>query len=68
MSATVETIREAVSRTREARERVQPHRTTDAVIAMLAQTAKNWPSRQSLAQAGGPIRAEVRRFFRGDGQ
>ncbi len=42
MSATIETIREAVSRTREARERVQQHRSTDAVIGVLAQTAKNW--------------------------
>ncbi|HXI84742.1 MAG TPA: acyl-CoA reductase [Verrucomicrobiae bacterium] len=42
MSATIETIREAIGRTREARERVQQHRSTDAVIAVLAQTAKNW--------------------------
>jgi hypothetical protein len=42
MSATIEQIREAVSRTREARERVRQHRSTDAVIAALAQTAKNW--------------------------
>src|SRR5208283_6142713 len=42
MSATVEQIREAVSRTREARERVWQHRTTDAVITALAQAAKNW--------------------------
>lgn len=42
MSATIEQIKEAVSRTREARERILPHRTTDAVITMLAQTAKNW--------------------------
>src|ERR1035438_10450247 len=42
MSATIESIREAVSLTREARERVQQHRTTDAVIAVLTQVAKNW--------------------------
>jgi hypothetical protein len=42
MSATIEQIREAVSRTREARERVWQHRTTDAVITVLAQAAKNW--------------------------
>ena len=42
MSATVETIREAISRTREARGRLQQHRSTDAVIAVLTQTAKNW--------------------------
>jgi hypothetical protein len=42
MSATIETIRAAVSRTREARERLQQHRSTDAVISVLAQTAKNW--------------------------
>jgi hypothetical protein len=42
MSATIEQIREAISRTREARERVWPHRTTDAVITALAQAAKNW--------------------------
>jgi hypothetical protein len=42
MSATIEQIREAVGRTREARERVRQHRSTDAVIAALAQTAKNW--------------------------
>jgi hypothetical protein len=42
MSATIEQIREAISRTREARERVWQHRTTDAVITVLAQAAKNW--------------------------
>jgi hypothetical protein len=42
MSATVEQIREAIGRTREARERVRQHRTTDAVITALAQAAKNW--------------------------
>src|SRR5580700_1195733 len=42
MSATVEQIRAAVSRTCEARERVRQHRGTDAVITALAQTAKNW--------------------------
>jgi hypothetical protein len=42
MNVTVEQIREAMSRTREARERVWQHRTTDAVITALAQTAKNW--------------------------
>jgi hypothetical protein len=42
MSATIEQIREAISRTREARERVWQHRTTDAVITALAQAAKNW--------------------------
>ncbi|HVM61237.1 MAG TPA: acyl-CoA reductase [Verrucomicrobiae bacterium] len=42
MSVTAEQIREAMSRTREARERVWQHRTTDAVITMLAQAAKNW--------------------------
>ena len=42
MSTTIEQIREAVNRTREARERVRQHRSTDAVVAALAQTAKNW--------------------------
>jgi len=42
MSATIEQIKEAVSRTCEARERVRQHRTTDSVITALAQTAKNW--------------------------
>ena len=42
MNVTVEQIREAMSRTREARERVWQHRTTDAVITALAQAAKNW--------------------------
>ena len=41
MSATLEQIREAIRRTREARERVQ-YRNTDAIIKALAQTAKNW--------------------------
>ena len=47
MSATVEEIREAISRTRDARERVWQHRTTDAVITVLAQAAKNWLDPQS---------------------
>jgi hypothetical protein len=42
MSATIGQIREAISRTGEARERVRQHRGTDAVIAALAQAAKNW--------------------------
>jgi acyl-CoA reductase-like NAD-dependent aldehyde dehydrogenase len=42
MSLTVEQIRKAVSQTQEARERVRRHRSTDAVIAALAQAAKNW--------------------------
>jgi hypothetical protein len=42
MSAiTLEQIREAIRRTREARERVQ-HRHADAMIKALAQTARNW--------------------------
>ena len=41
MSPTVEQIHDAIRRTREARDRVQ-HRRTDAIIAGLAQTAKNW--------------------------
>ena len=39
---TIEQIREAVSRTQEARERVRQNRSTDAVIGTLAQAAKNW--------------------------
>jgi hypothetical protein len=42
MTTTVQQVREAVSRTQEARERVRQQRGTDAVIAALAQTAKNW--------------------------
>jgi hypothetical protein len=42
MSATVEQIREAIGRAREARERVWQRRGTDAVITVLAQAAKNW--------------------------
>ncbi len=42
MLMTIEQIREAVSRTREARERVLQRRSTDTVIRALAQTAKNW--------------------------
>ena len=41
MRITIEQIREAICRTRKARERVQ-HRDTDAVIRTLAQTARNW--------------------------
>ena len=47
MSATVEQIREAAHRTREARERVLQHRSTDAVITALVQTAKNWLDQNS---------------------
>lgn len=42
MSATIEQIQETISRTREARERVLQHRSTDAIIGAIAQTAKNW--------------------------
>lgn len=42
MSASIEQIQEAVTRTLEARGRVLQHRTTDAIIGALAQTAKNW--------------------------
>ena len=42
MSATVEQIQEALNRTSEARDRVFPHRSTNAIITTLAQTAKNW--------------------------
>jgi GNAT superfamily N-acetyltransferase len=41
MTTTVEQIHEAIERTRQARERVQS-RCTDAIIHVLAQTAKNW--------------------------
>jgi hypothetical protein len=60
MSATIEQIREAVGRTRDARERVRQHRSTDAVITALAQTAKNWldPNcvwrKKAVEQAPGP--------------
>lgn len=47
MSATVEQIQEAITRVRDARERVLPRRTTDAVISALARTAKNWLDPQS---------------------
>jgi hypothetical protein len=47
MSATIEQIREAAHRTRDARERVLQHRSTDAVITALAQTARNWLDRNS---------------------
>lgn len=54
-STTIEQIREAVGRTGEARERVLRHRRTDAVIAALAQTAKNWldPNSQWRKRAVG---------------
>lgn len=42
MSATFEQIQDAITRTREARERVLQHRTVDAIIGALVQTAKNW--------------------------
>ncbi len=42
MSLTIEQIREAVRRTQEARERMRQGRSTDAVIAALAQAAENW--------------------------
>ncbi len=42
MNATVEQINEAIHRTREARERVAQHRSTEAIISALVQTAKNW--------------------------
>jgi len=48
MSPTAEQIREAIARTREARERVWRHCTTDAVITVLAQAAKNWLDPQSV--------------------
>ena len=60
MNTTVDQIREAIGRTREARERVWQHRTTDAVITVLAQAAKNWldpksPWRQrAVEQAPAP--------------
>ena len=41
MNTTIEQIHEAIGRTRQARERVQS-RSTDAIIRVLAQTAKNW--------------------------
>ncbi len=62
MSVTVGQIQEAVARTRDARERVLQHRTTDAVVNALAQTAKNWLAPSSLwraravAEAPGPTR------------
>ena len=39
---TITEIQEAIARTRDARERVLQHRSTDAVVTVLAQTAKNW--------------------------
>jgi hypothetical protein len=42
MSASIKQIQEVINRTREARERVLQHRSTDAIIGALAQTAKNW--------------------------
>jgi len=42
MSTSIEQVRESVNRTGEARERVRQHRSTDAVITALAQTAKDW--------------------------
>ena len=38
----IEQIRQAISRTGEARQRVRQHRNTDAIIDALAQAAKNW--------------------------
>ena len=42
MNATLEQIQEAIHRTREARERVVQHRSTEAIINALVQTARNW--------------------------
>jgi len=42
MSATVNDIRSAIMRTREARENIITQRTTAAIIDVIAQTAKNW--------------------------
>lgn len=42
MSATIEQIQDAISRACEARQRVLQHRSTDAIIGALAQTARNW--------------------------
>ena len=47
MSATVEQIKGAIQRTREAHEWVL-HRSTDAIISALAQTARNWLEPASL--------------------
>lgn len=62
MPITIAQIQEAVARTREARERVLQHRSTDAVVTALAQTAKNWLDPNSrwraraVAEAPGPTR------------
>src|SRR5437899_2365086 len=42
MSATIDQINEATTRVLEARIQLLPHRSTDAIINALAQTAKNW--------------------------
>src|SRR2546427_11780253 len=60
MSVTIAQIQEAIARTREARERVLQHRSTDAIVSALAQTAKNWLDPNSrwraraIAEAPGP--------------
>lgn len=42
MSATVQTIRDSITQMYDARERLLPHRTTDKIIAAIAQAAANW--------------------------
>ena len=62
MNNTITDIQEAVVRTVQAREHLLPHRSTDAIIAVLAQTAGNWLAPNSpwraraIAEAQGPTR------------
>jgi hypothetical protein len=48
MSATVEQVQEAIARTVEAHERVVQHRNTDAIIEVIAETAKRWREPKNL--------------------
>jgi hypothetical protein len=62
MTVTIAQIQEAIARITEARQRLLPQRTTDAIITALAQTAGHWlaPNNRwrarAVAEAPGPMR------------